>query len=50
VGVVVGDNWERVVHLFDLPTFIIAGALLVAAVIWYLRRRRRRQVQVPSEP
>jgi membrane protein DedA with SNARE-associated domain len=46
-GVAVGGNWERVAHLFDLPTFVIAGALLVGAVAWYLRRRsRRREAEV----
>ncbi len=42
-GVVVGDHWERVAHLFDLPTLVIAGALLLGALTWYLRRRRRRE-------
>ena len=41
VGVVVGENWDRVVELFNLPTLIIGGALLAAALAWYLGRRRR---------
>ncbi|MFN2489051.1 MAG: DedA family protein [Actinomycetota bacterium] len=41
-GVVVGGNWERVAHLFDLPTLLIGASLVVAAVAWYLRRRKRR--------
>jgi membrane protein DedA with SNARE-associated domain len=42
VGVLVKDNWERVAHFFDLPTYLIAGALAAAAIAWYLRRRKRR--------
>jgi LPXTG-motif cell wall-anchored protein len=42
VGVLVGHNYERVAHLFDVPTLVIAGILLLAAATWYLRRRRRR--------
>jgi membrane protein DedA with SNARE-associated domain len=42
VGVLVKDNWERVAHFFDLPTYLIAGALAAGAIAWYLRRRRRR--------
>ncbi|CAN5601994.1 DedA family protein [soil metagenome] len=45
VGVVVGGNWERVVHLFDVPTLLIGGAVLIGALGWYLRRRKQRQVQ-----
>jgi len=48
-GMVVGDNWERVAHLFDLPAYIIAATLLVAAVLWYLRRRQRRRSRVAEE-
>jgi membrane protein DedA with SNARE-associated domain len=42
-GVAVGANWERVAHLFDLPTYLIGGALLLAMAEWYRRRRRRRR-------
>jgi LPXTG-motif cell wall-anchored protein len=48
-GVLVGDNWERVAHLFDLPTYLIAGALALAAALWYVRRRRRRASQPASQ-
>lgn len=41
VGVVVEGNWERVVGYFDIPTLIIATALVAGAAYWYLRRRRR---------
>jgi membrane protein DedA with SNARE-associated domain len=41
VGVAVGAHWERVAHLFDLPTYVIAGALLLACAEWYRRRRAR---------
>ena len=43
LGVVVKDNWERVLGYFDLPTLIIGGLVVVAAVIWYLRRRKQRK-------
>jgi LPXTG-motif cell wall-anchored protein len=42
VGVVVKDNWERVLGYFDIPTLIIGGLLVVGAGFWYLRRRRQR--------
>jgi LPXTG-motif cell wall-anchored protein len=44
VGVVVKDNWERVLEYFNLPTLIIAGLVVLAAVAWYLRRRKQRKV------
>jgi membrane protein DedA with SNARE-associated domain len=43
LGVVVKDNWERVLGYFDLPTLIIGGLVVVAAFIWYLRRRKQRK-------
>jgi len=43
VGVVVEDNWERVLGYFDLPTLIIGTLVVVAAVVWYLRRRKQRK-------
>jgi LPXTG-motif cell wall-anchored protein len=42
-GVAVGANWERVAHLFDLPTYLIGGALILAAAAWYRRKRKRRR-------
>ncbi len=47
LGVVVGENWEQVLAYFDLPTLLIAGALIVIAGIWYLRRRK--QSKAPAE-
>lgn len=47
-GVVVKDNWEKVVGYFDLPTLLIGGALLVAAGVWYLRRRAQRKREAAS--
>ncbi|CAN5750738.1 DedA family protein [soil metagenome] len=43
LGVVVKDNWERVLGYFDLPTLIIGALVVVAAVVWYLRRRKQRK-------
>ncbi len=39
-GVLVKDNWEKVVDYFDLPTIIIGTLVLAGAVVWYVRRRR----------
>ena len=49
-GVLVGDNWERVLGYFDIPTFIIGGLLLAAAVFWYLRRRRQKNAAQEQTP
>jgi membrane protein DedA with SNARE-associated domain len=50
LGVVVGDNWEEVVHYFDLPTLIIAFVLLAVVATWFIRRRRRRKlIEFPTE-
>ena len=43
LGVVVKDNWERVLGYFDLPTLIIGALVVVAAAVWYLRRRKQRK-------
>jgi membrane protein DedA with SNARE-associated domain len=41
-GVIVKDNWHRVVDYFNLPSLLIAAALVAAAGTWYLRRRKQR--------
>jgi len=47
LGVVVEDNWERVLDYFDVPTLIIGSLILIAAGYWYYRRRKqRRSVEV----
>jgi membrane protein DedA with SNARE-associated domain len=47
MGVVVEDNWERVLGYFDIPTLIIGSVILIAACYWYYRRRKqRRSVEV----
>ena len=47
LGVVVEDNWERVLAYFDIPTLIIGSVILMAAGYWYYRRRKqRRSVEV----
>ena len=42
LGVVVEDNWEKVLHYFDVPTLVIGGLVVVAAIVWYVRRRKAR--------
>jgi membrane protein DedA with SNARE-associated domain len=49
VGVVVEDNWERVLGYFDVPTLIIGGILVAGAALWYVRRRRSRAAAVSGE-
>jgi membrane protein DedA with SNARE-associated domain len=48
IGVVVQDNWEKVLSYFDVPTLIIGGLLVIAAVVWYVRRRKQRRSQIPE--
>ena len=48
VGVVVEDNWERVLSYFDVPTLLIGAALVLAAGVWYMRRRKQRRSQTPD--
>ena len=43
LGVVVGDNWERIADYFTLPSILIALAVAGGAIYWYLRRRRQRR-------
>ncbi len=40
---VVEDNWEKVLDYFDIPTLIIGGLVIGAAVVWYLRRRKQQK-------
>jgi len=50
LGVILGENWERVLAYFDLPTLLIAGALIVVAGVWYLRRRKQQKaLQEPAQ-
>lgn len=50
LGVVVEDNWERVLGYFDIPTLIIGSLILIAAGYWYYRRRKqRRSVEIEQE-
>ena len=50
LGVVVEDNWERVLGYFDVPTLIIGSLILIAAGYWYYRRRKqRRSVEIEQE-
>jgi membrane protein DedA with SNARE-associated domain len=44
VGVVVGNNWERVLNYFDLPTLLIGTTLVAVAGVWYLRRRKQQKL------
>ncbi len=50
LGVVVGENWERVLDYFDLPTLLIGLALVIAGALWYLRRRNQIKAAAASTP
>lgn len=43
LGVIVEDNWHSILNYFDVPTLIIAAALVFIAVGWYLKRRKERK-------
>jgi membrane protein DedA with SNARE-associated domain len=47
LGLVVEDNWERVLDYFDWPTLIIGTLLVVTAGVWYWRRRKQRRLAQP---
>lgn len=47
LGVIVQDNWHRVLGYFDLPTLIIGGLVLAGAGYWYWRRRKQRKKEGP---
>lgn len=50
LGVIVGENWEKVLSYFDLPTLLIAVTVVAAAGIWYLRRRKlQKAADAPAE-
>jgi membrane protein DedA with SNARE-associated domain len=49
LGVLVEDNWERVLGYFDVPTLIIAGVLIVGAATWYWRRRQARSISSATD-
>lgn len=48
LGLVLGENWERVLDYFDLPTLLIAGALMLLVAVWYLRRRKQQKALAGS--
>ncbi|MGH2730722.1 MAG: DedA family protein [Actinomycetota bacterium] len=41
VGLVVEDNWERVLDYFNVPTLLIGSAIVIGVAVWFIRRRRR---------
>jgi membrane protein DedA with SNARE-associated domain len=49
IGVVVGENWEKVLEYFDLPTLIISVGIVVVALVWYVRRRRKARANQSDE-
>lgn len=44
LGVLVGDNWEKAFGYFNLPTLLIAAALLLLAAVWLVRKREGKAV------
>ncbi len=51
VGVVVQGNWRKVLEYFNIPTLIIGGGLVVAALVWFLRHRNaRKAAELPPDP
>jgi membrane protein DedA with SNARE-associated domain len=50
LGVVVGENWARVLNYFDLPTLLIGVTLVIGAGIWYLRRRKQQKLLAEAVP
>lgn len=42
-GVLVEDNWERVLDYFDIPTLIIGSLLLIVIGVFFYRRRKQRK-------
>ena len=49
LGVVVGENWERVLNYFDIPTLVIGLALLTIVIVWYIRRKRQQKALVAAK-
>ncbi|MGH2757055.1 MAG: DedA family protein [Actinomycetota bacterium] len=49
LGVLVEDNWERVLGYFDIPTLIIGGAVLLAIAYFLIKRRRQRKALLGEE-
>lgn len=49
-GVVVEENWERVLSYFDVPTLVIAALTLGAIGWWLLRRVRRAKARSRERP
>ncbi len=48
VGVLVQDNWHKVLDYFDIPTLLIGTVLVAAGLGWYVRRRKDRQRRPPQ--
>jgi membrane protein DedA with SNARE-associated domain len=48
-GVLVEDNWEKVLDYFDIPTLIIGGLVLLAIAYFFVKRRRQRKVLAGSD-
>ena len=49
LGVLVEDNWERVLGYFDIPTLIIGGLLLLVIGGFFYRRRKQRRALAEVE-
>ncbi|MFN2389843.1 MAG: DedA family protein [Actinomycetota bacterium] len=42
LGVLVEDNWRKVIEYFDIPTLVIGTAVVGAVVAWIVIHRKRR--------
>ena len=49
LGVVVGENWERALNYFDIPTLVIGLALVTVVVVWYIRRKRQQKALIAAK-
>jgi membrane protein DedA with SNARE-associated domain len=47
VGYALGRNWDTVLRSFQLTSYVIAGLIVVAFVVYVIRRRRTEREETP---